>query len=137
MNLSTSSYGIVITTFTFSNTCIDAVNLSNILNPKDMTCHVPEYFYHQTVLIVSDYYTNTTAPKRFTYNKALQEINIQEYLQNPIVFCVFCFVLFVFVQFLVCPMLPVSLDWIVHSWMPLLFSLKIFIFPFYIPIILK
>lgn len=98
MNLSTSSDGIVITSFTFSNICIDAVNLSNILHPTDMTYHVPEYFYHQTVLIVSDYYTKKTTPRRFRYNKALQEINVQEYLQNSIVFCVFCFVLFVLVR---------------------------------------
>ena len=54
---------------------------SNILNHKEVSSHVPEYLQIQTVPIVSYYYTNTILPKLLITKEALQEFNVEEYLQ--------------------------------------------------------
>ena len=51
-----------------------------VLNP--IQC--PPYFKNQSVPIVSYSYTNSIGRKIFNYKEALQDINIEEYLKNPL-----------------------------------------------------
>jgi hypothetical protein len=67
----------------FANKGIDAINISNILNRKEVVKEIPPYFKNQSVPIVSYSYTNSIGRKIFNY-KALQDINIEEYLKNPL-----------------------------------------------------
>ena len=68
----------------FKNKGIDAINLSNILNHKQVTSKIPVYFDNQSVPIVSYSYSNTIAKHIFNYKKALQDLDIQEYSKNPL-----------------------------------------------------
>ena len=45
---------------------------------------IPPYFKNQSVPIVSYSYTNSIGRKIFNYREALQNINIEEYLKNPL-----------------------------------------------------
>jgi hypothetical protein len=45
---------------------------------------IPPYFKNQSVPIVSYGYTNSIGRKMFNYKEALQDINIEEYLKNPL-----------------------------------------------------
>ena len=68
----------------FSNKGIDAINISNVLHHKEVTSKVPPYFQNQSVPIISYSYTKTIAPKIFNYKQALQGLDIDEYLKNPL-----------------------------------------------------
>ena len=68
----------------FSNKGIDAINISNILNRKEVVKEIPPYFKNQYVPIVSNSYTNSIGRKIFNYKEALQDINIEEYIKNPL-----------------------------------------------------
>ena len=68
----------------FANKGIDAINISNILNRKEVVKEIPPYFKNQSVPIVSHIYTNGSGRKIFNYKEALQDINIEEYLKNPL-----------------------------------------------------
>ena len=68
----------------FANKGIDANNISNILNRKEVVKEIPPYFKNQSVPIVSYSYTNSIGRKSFNYKEALQDINIEEYLKNPL-----------------------------------------------------
>ena len=68
----------------FANKGIDAINISNILNRKEVVKEIPPYFKNQSVPIVSYSYTNSIGRKMFNYKEALQDINIEEYLKNPL-----------------------------------------------------
>jgi hypothetical protein len=53
----------------FANKGIDAINISNILNRKEVVKEIPPYFKNQSVPIVSYSYTNSIAKGRHvTYN---------------------------------------------------------------------
>ena len=67
----------------FANKGIDAINISNILNRK-VVKEIPPYFKNQSVPIVSYSYTNSIGRKICNYKEALQDINIEEYLKNPL-----------------------------------------------------
>jgi hypothetical protein len=45
---------------------------------------IPPYFKNQSVPIVSYSNTNSIGRKIFNYKEALQDINIEEYLKNPL-----------------------------------------------------
>jgi hypothetical protein len=62
----------------FANKGIDAINISNILNRKEVVKEISPYFKNQSVPIVSYSYTNSIGCKIFNYKEALQEINIKE-----------------------------------------------------------
>ena len=68
----------------FANKGIDAINISNILNRKLLVKEISPYFKNQSVPIVSYSYTNSIGRKIFNYKEALQDINIEEYLKNPL-----------------------------------------------------
>jgi hypothetical protein len=61
-----------------------AINISNILNRKEVVKGIPPYFKNQSVPIVSFRYTNSMGRKIFNYKEALQDINIEEYFKNPL-----------------------------------------------------
>jgi hypothetical protein len=61
---------------------IDAINISNILNRKEVAKEIPPYFKNQSVPIASYSYTNSIGRKIFNYKEALQNINIEEYLKS-------------------------------------------------------
>ena len=63
----------------FANKGIDAINISNILNRKEVVKEIPPYFKNQSVPIGSYSYTNSIGRKIFNYKEALQDINIEEY----------------------------------------------------------
>jgi hypothetical protein len=67
-----------------ANKGIDAINISNILNRKEVVKEIPLYLKNQFVPIVSYSYTNSIGRKIFNYKEALQDINIEEYLKNPL-----------------------------------------------------
>ena len=66
----------------FANKGIDAINISNILNRKEVVKEILPYFKNQSFPIVSYSYTNSIGRKIFNYKEALQDINIEEYLRN-------------------------------------------------------
>ena len=51
----------------FANKGIDAINISNILNRKEVVKEIPPYFINQSVPIVSYSYTNRIGRKMFNY----------------------------------------------------------------------
>jgi hypothetical protein len=67
-----------------ANKGIDAINISNILNRKEVVKEIPPYFKNQSVSIVSYSYTISIGSKIFNYKETLQDINIKEYLKNPV-----------------------------------------------------
>ena len=67
-----------------ANKGIDAINISNILNRKEVVKEIPPYFKNQYVPIVSYSYTNSFDRKIFNYKEELQNINIEEYIKNPL-----------------------------------------------------
>ena len=66
----------------FANKGIDAINISNILNRKEVVKEISPYFKNQSVPIVSYSYTKSIGRKMFNYTEALQNINIEESLKN-------------------------------------------------------
>jgi hypothetical protein len=50
----------------FANKGIDAINISKILNRKDVVKEIPPYFKNQSVPIVSYRYTNNIGRKIFS-----------------------------------------------------------------------
>jgi hypothetical protein len=53
----------------FANKGIDAINISNILNGKEVVKEIPPYFKNQSVVIVSYSYTNSIGRKISTTKK--------------------------------------------------------------------
>jgi hypothetical protein len=51
----------------FANKGIDAINISNILNRKEVVKEIPPYLKNQSVPIVSYSYTNSIGRKFFNY----------------------------------------------------------------------
>ena len=51
---------------------------------EEVVKEIPPYFKNQSVPIVSYSYTNSIGRKMFNYKEALQDINIEEYLKNPL-----------------------------------------------------
>ena len=70
----------------FDSKGIDAINISNILNRKEVVKEIPPYFKKQSNPIVSYSYTNSIGRKIFNYKEALQDISIEEYLKNPLTY---------------------------------------------------
>ena len=68
----------------FANKGIDDINISNIFNRKEVAKVIPPYFNNQSVPIVSYSYTNNIGRNIFNYKETLQDINIEEYLKNPL-----------------------------------------------------
>ena len=68
----------------FANKGNDAINISNILNRKEVVKEIPPYFKNQYVPIVYYSYTNSIGRNIFNYKEALQDINIEEYLKDPL-----------------------------------------------------
>jgi hypothetical protein len=62
----------------FANKGIDAINISNILNRKEVVKEIPPYFKNQYVPIVSYSYTNSIGRKIFNNKEELQDINIED-----------------------------------------------------------
>ena len=67
-----------------ANKGIDAINISNILNRKEVVKGIPQYFKNQSVPIVSYSNTNSIGRNIFDYKEAWQDINIEEYFKNPL-----------------------------------------------------
>jgi hypothetical protein len=67
-----------------ANKGIDAINISNIVNRKEVVKEIPPYFKNQSVSIVSYRYTNSIGLKMFNYKEALQDIKTEEYIKNPL-----------------------------------------------------
>ena len=63
---------------------IDDINISNLSNRKEVVKENPSYLKNQSVPIVSYSYTNSIGRTIFNYKEALQNINIEEYLKNPL-----------------------------------------------------
>ena len=63
---------------------IDASNISNVLNRKEVVIKIPPYFKNQSVPIVSYRYTNSIGRNIFNHKEALQYINIEEYFKNTL-----------------------------------------------------
>jgi hypothetical protein len=63
----------------FPNKGIDAINVSNMLNRKEVVKEIPPYFKNHSVPIVSYSYTNSIGRKIVNYKEALQDISIEEY----------------------------------------------------------
>jgi hypothetical protein len=61
---------------------IDAINISTILNRKEVVNEIPPYFKNQSVPIVFYSYTIIIDHTIFNYKEAWQDINIEEYLKN-------------------------------------------------------
>jgi hypothetical protein len=68
----------------FGNKGMDAINISYILNRKEVVKEIPPYFKNQSVHIVSYRYTNNIGCKISNYKEALQDITIEKYLKNPL-----------------------------------------------------
>jgi hypothetical protein len=85
--------------FEFSNNRIDAINISNILNHKEVASHVPQYFQNQTAICILQLSPNTidrhditemllkVALKTiipFQCNSRHRKTDVEDYLQNDI-----------------------------------------------------
>ena len=57
---------------------------SMLLTAATFLIEIPPYFKNQSVPIVSYSYTNSIGRKMFNYKEALQDINTEEYLKNPL-----------------------------------------------------
>jgi hypothetical protein len=68
----------------FASKGIDAINISNILDRKEVVKEIPPYLTNQSVPIVPYSYTNSIGRIIFNYKETLQDINIEEYLKNPL-----------------------------------------------------
>ena len=55
----------------FRNKGLDAINISNILNYKDVKAAIPPYFKNQNPLLISYSYTTPIATKIFNYKDVL------------------------------------------------------------------
>jgi hypothetical protein len=65
--------------FKFDNKGIDAVNINNILNHKNVQFFTPPYFKIMYTLCISYRYTFT----KFNYKQTLQCLDIEQLRQNP------------------------------------------------------
>ena len=67
----------------FRNKCLDAVNISNILNHKKVTSTIPAYLKNHSPPIISYCYSSPIASKIFNYKKVLQGLNTENITRNP------------------------------------------------------
>ena len=67
----------------FENKGLDAINLSNILNNKNVKSKVPPYFKEHPAPIVSYSYTRSIASKIFNYKRTIQSVNIKDFKSKP------------------------------------------------------
>ena len=65
---------------------IDALNIGNILNHKEVTKHIPVYFKYQTTPKISYTYTRSVASKLFNYKDTIRDFNIHDH-QLPTCSC--------------------------------------------------
>ena len=70
----------------FANKGIDALNIGNILNHKEVTKHIPAYFKYQTTPKISYTYTRSVASKLFNYKETIRDFNIHDH-QLPTCSC--------------------------------------------------
>ena len=62
----------------FDNKGIDAVNINNILNHKNVQSCIPPYFKMKSTPCISYRYSSTIAPKLFNYKQTLQCLDIEQ-----------------------------------------------------------
>jgi len=67
----------------FINKGIDAINLANILNHKNVTSKIPPYFKGKSITIISYSYTQPIASTIFNYRKVLQNLKIDDFKAKP------------------------------------------------------
>ena len=67
----------------FANKGLDAINLSNILNNKNVKSKVPPYFKEHPIPIVSYSYTRSIASKIFNYKTIIRSVNIKDIKSKP------------------------------------------------------
>jgi hypothetical protein len=67
----------------FYNKGIDAVNINNILNHKNVQSCIPPYYKMKSTPCISYRYTSTIASKLFNYKQTLQCLDIKQLRQNP------------------------------------------------------
>ena len=66
----------------FANEGIDAINIGNILNHRDVVKNIPPYFKCQTPKI-SYTYTNSIASKKINYKQSLRDFKLNEHAGQP------------------------------------------------------
>jgi hypothetical protein len=62
----------------------DYMSRWDVLKRRVGVIEIPSYFKNQSVPIVSYCYTNSIGRTFFNYKEALQDINMEEYLNNPL-----------------------------------------------------
>lgn len=62
-----------------SNKGLDTINLSNILNHKNVTPKIPPYFNNQSTPLISYTYTKSIASKIFNYKETLHDLDTKDY----------------------------------------------------------
>jgi hypothetical protein len=67
----------------FDNKGIDAVNINNLINHKNVQSCIPPYFKMKSTICISYRYTSTIASKFFNYKQTLQCLGIEQLRQNP------------------------------------------------------
>ena len=67
----------------FANKGIDAINIGNILNHRDVVKNIPPYFKCQTTPKISYTYTNSIASKIFNYKQSLRDFKLNEHGSQP------------------------------------------------------
>ena len=67
----------------FANKGIDAINIGNILNHRDVVKNIPPYFKCQTTPKISYTYTNSIASKIFNYKQSLRDFKLNEHASQP------------------------------------------------------
>jgi hypothetical protein len=67
----------------FDNKGIDAVNINNILNHKNVHSCIPPYFKMKSTPCISYRYSSTIASKLFNYKQTLQRLYIEQLRLNP------------------------------------------------------
>ena len=67
----------------FANKGIDAINIENILNHRDIVKNIPSYFKYQTTPKISYTYTNSIASKMFNYKQSLPDFKLNEHTSQP------------------------------------------------------
>jgi hypothetical protein len=67
----------------FDNKGIDAININNILNHKDVLSFIPPHFKMKSTHCISYRYTSTITSQLFNYKQTLQCLSIEQLRQNP------------------------------------------------------
>ena len=67
----------------FANKGIDAINIGNILNHRDVVKNIPPYFKCQTTPKISYTYTNSIASTILNYKQSLRDFKLNEHASQP------------------------------------------------------